>query len=344
MDLGAVISTTPSTLHLLSNLKAEPSPDIPILTAKIKVTWRCNLSCIFCRLPEPRLTMDRETALSLGRELSAQGLRKVHFSGGEMLTHPECFDILSDWAGLGIQVNLTSNGSLIRKEEITRLENAGVHSISLSIDSADRKVHDRLRGRKGSHKAVIRAAVRIAARGRMKLRVNTVVTSFNIAELPELREIIRGLGAGISWKLIPVDPIQAGLLPSASALAETAAMIRDWPELEDNTPFGTTREEFKEVAAGRHGFRPGLCYVPWVNLFFAPDGACYPCCMARGQMAPLGVYPGDTVRKIISGRPMGAFRSLMASGAKHEACLCCDDFLTENRAIADLVSRRKVVT
>ena len=344
MDLGAVISTIPSTLRLLSNLKAEPLPDIPILAVKVKVTWCCNLSCIFCSLPEPRLTMARDTALKLGRELSAQGLRKVHFSGGEILTHPECFDILSDWARLGVQVNLTSNGFLMDKEQIKRLEDAGVHSVSLSIDSADRKVHDRLRGRKGSYKAVIRAAARIAARGRMKLRVNTVVTSFNIAKLPELRDLICGLGAGISWKLIPVDPIREGLLPSASVLEDTAVMVRHWPELEDNAPFGTTEKEFREVAAGRHGFRPGFCYVPWFNLFFAPDGACYPCCMARGQMAPLGLYPGDTVRKIVSGRPLSAFRSLIASGAKHEACSYCDDFLAENRTIADIVSHRTFVT
>jgi len=341
MDLGAVIRANPSALRALSNLANEPSPVVPLLAVKVKVTWRCNLSCIFCSMPEPRSMMARETARSLGRELSAQGLRKVHFSGGEMLTHPECFDILSDWAGFGVQVNLTSNGSLMGKEEIKRLEGGGVHSISLSIDSADRKVHDRLRGKKGSHKAVIRAAERIAARGRMKLRVNTVVTSFNIAGLPGLRDIVRGFGAGVSWKLIPVDPVRTGLLPSPSVLEEMASLIRDWPELEDTTPFGTTPEEFRQISAGRHGFRTGTCYVPWFGLFFTPEGACYPCCMARGQMGPLGVYPLNTLQEIVSGQPMRTFRQLIASGGKHEACTYCDDFLTENRIISDLLSRNK---
>ncbi len=341
MDLGAVISADPSILHALGDLTEKPSPELPVIEAKVKLTWRCNLSCIFCSMPEPRLTMDRETALSLGRDLSAQGLRKVHFSGGEILTHPDCFDILSGWAGLGMQVNLTSNGSLIGKEEVKRLEEAGVHSISLSIDSADRKVHDKLRGWKGSHKAVMRAAQRLASRGRIKLRINTVVTSLNIAGLPGLRDIVRSLGSGISWKLIPVDPVRPGLLPSPDILGKMAAAVRDWTELEDAVPFGATAEDFRQVSAGQHGFRPERCYVPWFNLFFAPDGACYPCCMARGSMVALGVYPANTVREIVTGPKMTAFRRLVASGIRHEACARCDDFLKENRIISGLISGRK---
>lgn len=341
MDLTSVINADPSILHALARLEQEPSPDLPVIEVKVKLTWRCNLSCIFCSMPEPRLTMDRDTALSLGRELSVQGLKKVHFSGGEILTHPECFDILSDWARLGMQVNLTSNGSLMGKEEIKRLEEAGVHSISLSIDSAERKIHDRLRGWKGSHKAVMRAAQRIASRGRIKLRINTVVTSLNIAGLPGLRDAVRGLGPGVSWKLIPVDPVGPGLLPAPDIFGEMAAAMRYWPELEDAVPFGATTEDFRQVSAGRHGFRQRMCYVPWFNLFFAPDGACYPCCMARGRMAPLGTYPVNTVQQIVSGPRMRAFRSLVASGTKHEACIYCDDFLKENGMISDLVSSRK---
>lgn len=338
MDLAAAISTDPTSLSALSNLREEPCPDLSILTAKVKLTWRCNLSCVFCSLPEPRSTMPRVTALRLGRELSSQGLRKVHFSGGEALTHPECFGILSDWANLGLQVNLTSNGTLMGKEEVRLLESSGVHCVSLSVDSADRRVHDKLRGKKGAHKAVIRAAERIAERGRMKLRINTVVTSRNIAGLAALRELVRGFGRDISWKIIPVDPVRKSLSPSPRILGETAAEIREWPELEDPVPFGSTPEQYEETSRGRHGFRPGLCYVPWFHLFFAPDGACYPCCMARGITRPLGAYPAESVREIITGQPMREFRASIASARRPGACAFCDDFLEESRIIADLIA------
>ena len=337
MDFAAAISSDPASLEALARLGAEPSPGLPVLTVKVKLLWHCNLSCVFCRLPEPCGVMSRDTSLALGRELAAQGLLKVHFSGGEVLLHPDCFAIFADWAGLGIQVNLTSNGFLMGKEEVRSLEVSGVHSVSLSIDSADRKVHDKLRGKKGSHKAVVRAAQRIAERGRTRLRINTVVTSRNIKGLAEMREFVRGLGAGVSWKLIPVDPFTSGLLPSAAEVEKAAAHALQWEELEDRTPFGRNPGHYRETAAGRHGFRRNTCYAPWFNLFFAPEGACYPCCMARGTTKPLGKYPELSVRQVLQGGPMREFRSLMASGGRLDACTRCDDFLAEGRAIERLL-------
>lgn len=338
MDFGAAISSQPACMRGLANLRDEPCPDLPVITVKVKLLWNCNLSCSFCRLPDPRAIMPRDAALALGRELAAQGLRKVHFSGGEVLIHPDCFAIFADWAKLGIQVNLTSNGLLMGKDAVRLLEDAGVHSVSLSIDSADRKVHDRLRGKKGSHKAVVRAAERIAGRGRTKLRINTVVTSENIKKLADLRELIRGLGANISWKLIPVDPAGAGLLPAGKAIERLAAEALHWEELEDRKPFGSSSDHFLETAAGRHGFRGNICYAPWFHLFFSPEGACHTCCMSRGSTPPIGRFPEQSVQQILQGRPMRGLRSLMAAGGRLNACARCDDFLVEGNIITQLLA------
>ncbi len=338
MDFRAAVSSNPAILPALARLSREPCPDLPVLTAKVKLLWQCNLSCVFCRLPEPGVVMSRQTASALGRELAGQGLRKVHFSGGEVLMHPDCFPIFADWAGLGIQVNLTSNGLLMGKDEVRRLEDAGVHSISLSIDSADRKVHDRLRGLKGSHKAVARAAERIAARGRMRLRINTVVTSRTARGLDALRELVRGFGPEVTWKLIPVDPVAPGLLPSRAAVERAAAAAGRWEELEERAPFGSTSEHFRETAAGRHGFRGTPCHVPWFHLFFSPEGFCHPCCMARGSTAPLGRFPDQSLRQILGGEPMRMLKTLMAAGDRLDACARCDDFLSERNVIASLLA------
>ena len=339
MDFAAALHADPAVLDALRRLDIEPCPDLPVLTAKVKLLWHCNLSCTFCRLPGSRAVMSRGIAAALGRELAGRGLKKVHFSGGEVLLHPDCFAIFADWAASGIQVNLTSNGFLMGGEEVRRLEDAGVHSVSLSIDSADRRVHDRLRGQKGSHKAVVRAAERIAARGRMKLRINTVVTSFNVRRLADLRELLRAVGAGISWKLIPVDPIEPGLLPSAGDVERLADEALQWQELEDRAPFGGDSREYGEIAAGRHGFRGNVCHVPWFHLFFDPEGTCYPCCMARGSMEPLGKYPEQPVGEILKAGPMGKVRSLLASGGRLDACARCDDFLEERKIIAGLLGQ-----
>jgi MoaA/NifB/PqqE/SkfB family radical SAM enzyme len=338
MDFRAAVTSDPRILDALARLHDNPGPDLPVLSAKIKLLWHCNLSCSFCRLPEPRTIMTRAAAMALGRELAAQGLRKAHFSGGEVLLHPDCFAILADCAGLGVQVNLTSNGLLMGKEEIRLLEGAGVHSISLSIDSADRKVHDRLRGKKGSHKAVVRAAERIAGRGKIRVRINTVVTARNIRGLGDMRGLVRSFGPDVSWKLIPVDPVDPRLLPRVADVEQLAAEASQWVELEDRTPFGCTIDQYRATAAGRHGFRGVPCFAPWFHLFFTPEGFCYPCCMARGSTAPLGRFPELSVQQILEGGPMGGLRSLLASGGHLDVCARCDDFLDEGRIITGLMA------
>lgn len=338
MDFARTIASDPAIPSALARLRTEPCPHLPVLTAKIKLLWRCNLSCVFCRLPQSDAVMSRETALSLGRELVGLGLRKAHFSGGEVLLHPDWFTILAGWSALGIQVNLTSNGLLMGKDQVRLLEQAGVHSISLSIDAAGHGLHDRLRGREGAHKAVLRAAERIAERDKIRLRINTVVSSLNIRKLEPMRELVRGLGSHVSWKLIPVDPVEPGLLPSRSAIERCAAQISQWEELEDRAPFGTGTGNFRETAAGRHGFRGIPCFAPWYHLFFTPEGDCYPCCMARGSTLPLGRFPERAVTEILKDEPMRRLRTLMAGGGRLDACQRCDDFLAEREAIVALLA------
>jgi MoaA/NifB/PqqE/SkfB family radical SAM enzyme len=184
----------------------------------------------------------------------------------------------------------------------------------------------------------VRAAQRITARGRIKLRINTVVSSRTIRGLSGMRELVRGLGPDVSWKLIPVDPVDAALLPSLKAIERAAAEVSRWDELEDRAPFGRHSDQYSEAAAGRYGFRGAPCFAPWFHLFFTPDGGCYPCCMTRGSIASLGRFPGQSVREILEGAPMCRLRSLMASGERLASCACCDDFLVEGEAITRLLA------
>lgn len=338
MDFSAAINPV-SAYHKLSAKSGSSFPaDAPVLTAKVKLLWHCNLSCRFCKLPAKKAIMSRDTARDLARQLYDHGLRKVHFSGGEVLIHPDCFDIFADWSALGIQVNITSNGFLMGKHEVRRLEEAGVHSVSLSIDAAARELHDSLRGVSGSHKAVTRAATRLAERGKIKLRINTVVTAFNCAMLDDMRPFMQSLGPKTVWKLIPVDSSDPSVLPDMPALRRCSAMVAHWPELEDRTPFGATEEDFRNVSQGRNGFLNRPCFAPWFHLFFSPDGSCHPCCMARGSAPVLGNFPGQTVEQILAGQAMRALRSSFASGRYLPCCARCDDFRQENLAIEKLGS------
>jgi MoaA/NifB/PqqE/SkfB family radical SAM enzyme len=346
MDFKKELLNHPGLIERLARLCHDPLAATPILSAKIKLLWGCNLSCRFCQSRRENGIMDRAAAHSILQGLTKQGLRKIHFSGGEIFRHPDVFDIIADACSMGLQVNLTTNATLLDKGKIRRLADAPVHGISISLDSADPAIHDGLRGQKGVFKAALKAAQYIAGikKGRPRLRINTVVTAKNAVGLDALFSLIKTLGPSVGWKLIPVDTTRKSLLLPADTLARLAEEARSWDILDDNFPFGRNGADFEDFSKGRYGCRGGgiarRCFMPWLQLFIDPHGYYYPCCMSRGRIGALGRYPAQSLRDISEGDASRALKMSMASGCALKICRSCDDFIRENRAVEELIKEQ----
>lgn len=340
MDFAHALKTSDKAIDRIAKLREEPVAKIPVLFAKIKLLWQCNLSCIYCKRPAISEPLPRSTVTALLSDLAKQGLKKVHFSGGEVLLHPDLFPILEDASGLGLQVNLTTNGTLLNRDKIKSLSHAGVHSVSVSLDSANPSVHDKLRGKKGAFKATVKTIRTIAENRKLKLRINTVVTSKNATELDELHRLVSSLGNHARWKIIPVDTASKPLLLSSGLAAELAAKIADWSNLDDRHAFGRDEADFAAFSKGRYGVRRSKCYVPWVHLFVDPLGFCYPCCMSRGKLRSFGKYPESSLEQILHGDAAGELKMAVASGNLLPVCRNCDDFLEENGIIERILGEQ----
>jgi MoaA/NifB/PqqE/SkfB family radical SAM enzyme len=340
VDFAQALKTSDKTIDRISKLRQEPVARIPVLFAKIKLLWQCNLSCVYCSRPAAKDPLPRSLVTALLSDLAKQGLRKVHFSGGEVLLHPELFPILEDAAGLKLQVNLTTNGTLLSRDKIKNLSRSGVHSVSISLDSADPSAHDKLRGKKGAFKATVKTIRTIAENPKLNLRINTVVSSKNAGGLDDLQTFVSSLGSNVHWKIIPVDTMSKSLLLTPGLAAELAGKIAGWKNLDDQYAFGKEEAEFAAVAKGRYGFRRSRCYIPWVHLFVDPSGFCYPCCMTRGKVRAFGKYPEDSLEQILLGEAASNLKMTVASGALLPVCRHCDDFLEENGIIERIIGEQ----
>ena len=118
------------------------------LYVKIKLMFGCNLKCVMCNhwrmTREPPLAMDR--FFTVLNELAELGCRKIHLSGGEPLLRPQIPELIAHATTLGLRVTMTTNGTLIDKTLARRLVEAGLRGVNVSLDSPDRRVHDRIRG------------------------------------------------------------------------------------------------------------------------------------------------------------------------------------------------------
>jgi MoaA/NifB/PqqE/SkfB family radical SAM enzyme len=325
------------------------------LYAKIKLIYGCNLKCEMCNhwreTRAPALKMEKfHEAIT---ELAELGCTKVHFSGGEPMLRAGVPELIAHAVGQGIRVTMTSNGTLIDKVKAKALIEAGLRGINISIDSPIRKIHEKIRGVEGSWKQTTRAVEyfrKYARKGKLTIRINTVVSRENFDSLATLPDVANELGAdGIN--LIPVDDhcgehlslrrkdiayFNESVAPQIAARAlELGLIVSD----EDAYPFGQEQAEVRLARAGRYAlgyYRKHPCYAPWTHTLIDHAGLVYVCCMTREQIPPLGDLKKSTFREIWEGRAYQRIRLQMHPPAL-PMCQRCDDFIIENKKIWEMV-------
>ena len=325
------------------------------LYVKIKVNYGCNLKCEMCK----HWRETREAPIPMGRfkevigELAELGCQKIHFSGGEPMLRPQLPDLIELAAGLGIRVTLTTNGTLVDKVKAKRLVEAGLRGVNVSIDSPIRKMHEKIRGVEGSFKLTTRAVAlfrKYAHKGKLTVRINTVVGRSNYETLASLPDLAHQLGAdGIN--LIPVDDhcgehlsmrkkdialFNAEIAPVIEQRAnELGITIAD----EDAYPFGREEDAVRLGRAGRYAFgyyNKFPCYAPWTHSLIDFNGLVYVCCMTREQIPPLGDVRKQSFKEIWEGDVYRRIRLNMHSPAL-KPCQRCDDFIEENKKIWETI-------
>jgi MoaA/NifB/PqqE/SkfB family radical SAM enzyme len=106
------------------------------IVAQVVPTRRCNLSCAYCneydRVSEPVPTDEMLRRIDW---LAALGTTIITLSGGEPLLHPEADAIIRRIRSHGRIATIITNGSLLSRKRIDRLNRAGLDSLQISIDN-----------------------------------------------------------------------------------------------------------------------------------------------------------------------------------------------------------------
>jgi len=348
-NLDELLSDADARVRLADAVHAESLPGV-LRSIKVKIISNCNLRCEMCKywriakqsLPAPVLFSVLESAASLG-------CRKVHFSGGEVTLHPQLTEVIRHAAGLGMRVNLTSNGIRMDKQQAQDWIEAGLRSASFSLDGMDRKTHDAIRGVDGAYKRTLRA-IRILRREierrktRLRIRVNMVLSRRNLSQLPGLIRLAGELGA-VDVLPMPIDGMPE-LLPTekeirrfnAETVPEAHEQRRAWGmpcDADRLYPFGRSDAEIGLAAQGEYGFGhygQHLCYAPWLHAFVSHTGDVFACCMTREKMTPLGNVLQESLREIFHGARYQEFRRQMKE-TRLAVCSRCDQYLRENRLV-----------
>jgi MoaA/NifB/PqqE/SkfB family radical SAM enzyme len=185
-----------------------------------EITRKCNLLCRHCynrsRINFPG-EIKKEILFAIIDELYLCGTFEIRLTGGEPTLHPDFFEILGFLTDRDFFISLGTNG-VWNDELIQKIISSTIKTVIISLDGP-MEFNDRVRG-KGTYAAVTRTINQLKRKGRMNLKMNSVLCKENLHYIDEIIDLSERLGfdglniaplrvsgrAETSQYLTPLDP------------------------------------------------------------------------------------------------------------------------------------------
>lgn len=195
-----------------------------------EITNKCNLFCSHCG---SRCTAEGQALTTGDIKTTLQTIPgerpMICLTGGEPILHPHFFEIAECVHSMGFLWGMTTNATLIGQKEANRLKEAGMSTVSVSLDGMEQS-HDQLRQRKGAWRLALRGLKALQEAG-FEPQVTTVIHRENYNDLDPLYRLLCEMGI-TSWRPINVEPIgraceSTDLLLKQEQFTSLISFIRD---------------------------------------------------------------------------------------------------------------------
>ncbi len=313
----------------------------------LETTNRCNLLCTTC----PRTFEELEPPADMSWELFTSivdqfpRIERIVLHGvGEPTMAAELPKMVRYLKDRGVYVLFNTNGTLMREKKARELIEAGLDELRISLDAAEPRAFEAVRGRDLFDRIVRNVKNFVALKERMgkaKPRLSLWLTGLRetLEQLPAFIRLAHEIGvpevhlqrlvyfesnpfglarlesslfespgAAEGKYLLDAEKTAAelGVLFDASGAAEPGASLR---RLEGDTPWS-------------------LCRRPWSLMYFTAHGRALPCCIAPFSMHgyenfTLGDAKTAPLRDIWNGPAYRGFREALLSDAPPRACTGC---------------------
>lgn len=170
--------------------------------AVFELTDACNQACRFCynhfkggaepcAVAAPDFRMARRT---LKRLLNEANIGSISFSGGEPMLMPRIHDLILRARLAGANVNLLTNGTLLKAEDINIIRDFGVGVVQIPLLSDRAEVHDHITQLEGSWERAMASAKRIAEVDPAWLTPVFILSRLNVNDIEPTLEMYAAMG------------------------------------------------------------------------------------------------------------------------------------------------------
>lgn len=257
----------------------------PLHDLRLSVIEACNFRCPYC-MPAERVAddhgLDAASRLSfdeierLVRGFVRVGVRKLRLTGGEPLLRKRLPELVARLAAIdGLDdIALTTNGSLLATQA-RALREAGLHRITVSLDTLDPAQFATLSGGRGDLADVLRGLDAARAAGFAKIKLNCVIQrGINDDQVLPLVDWSRGQDHTVRF----IEYMDVGTCNDWTAdRVVRSAELRD--RIHAHWPLHALGPQYRGEVAARHAFDDGRGEVGFVSSISAPF--CGDCHRAR---------------------------------------------------------------
>jgi MoaA/NifB/PqqE/SkfB family radical SAM enzyme len=239
----------------------------------------------------PELSLDECKAIV--RSAVKLGTTLLVISGGEALLRPEVlFETIRYAREHGIAVHLCTNGAFLNPETVKRLADSGVNTVSVSIESPDREIHDSLRGIGTFDSAVRGIRLLCELTPSIQVGIGVVITAKNFRGMSGMVAFAESLGV----QQLKFAPIHTNLLHRRKHFDTYGELIfrtEDLEELEEevkklmdvtaHSKLCTSSPMFLSKVTNLYRNPPSFpCYAGYAVCVIGPKGMVAPCSDLEG--------------------------------------------------------------
>ena len=263
----------------------------PMRDLRISVTDRCNFRCTYCMpaevfgvhydfLPKSDLLTFEEIA-RVARTFVGLGVTKIRLTGGEPLVRNGLERLVAMLAEIeGLQdLAMTTNGYLLASRA-RQLKEAGLHRVTVSLDTLDDAIFGRMNGRGFSVGRVLEGIEAADAAGLHPIKIDAVVQKgVNDHTVVELARYFKGTGHIVRLiEYMDVGNLNGWKMEQVVPAAEVVARINAEFPLEPVEP------NYPGEVAERYRYRDGSGEIGMITSVTQPF--CATC--TRARLSPKG--------------------------------------------------------
>lgn len=184
-------------LKLAYSPEAKSTEHFVPLVLSYNVTRECNMKCSHCyinatdkKLKDELITQEAKALIDQIHQVSSPLLI---LSGGEPLLRPDIFELIEYGSKKGLKMGLGSNGYLIDDSVAKKLKDAGIATVSISLDSNIPAQHDEFRGVTGAWEKAVNAC-KVLRKNGVLVQVNTTLTHDNYNQIDDIMTLAESIG------------------------------------------------------------------------------------------------------------------------------------------------------